>query len=69
MNFVTASEEVSTTNLNQLEASFMYTQIFKEIPIEMEYNEQSVKVLTNYPRILFNGNARELDIINEFEHD
>ena len=39
MSFVTLDEVASSQNLNQLEPSFMYTQIFKEIFLQMEYDQ------------------------------
>ena len=38
VSFVTMQEGASSQNLDQLEPSFMYTQIFKEILLEMEHN-------------------------------
>ena len=55
-----------TGNLDQLEPSFMYTQIFKEILVELEYNEQSVQDLVNYCREQYAGNNEELKVIDEF---
>ncbi|CAF4240442.1 unnamed protein product, partial [Adineta steineri] len=37
MSFITANEMISPYNLNQLEPTFMYTQIFKEIILDMEH--------------------------------
>jgi tetratricopeptide (TPR) repeat protein len=68
MSFVTVNEEASSGNLDQLEPSFMYTQIFKEILLEMEHDEKSIKDLAIYCRELFKNNMRELNIISEFEH-
>jgi tetratricopeptide (TPR) repeat protein len=56
-------------NLDQLEPSFMYTQIFKEILFELEYDEQSVKDLVNYCREQYSDNVEELNIINQFARD
>jgi hypothetical protein len=47
MSFVTLNEGGSSQNLNQLEPSFMYTQILKEILLEIKYNNQSVKDYLN----------------------
>jgi tetratricopeptide (TPR) repeat protein len=68
MSFARVSEETSSENLNQLEPSFMYTQIFKEILFEMEHDEKSIKDLATYCRKLYNDNKGELAVINEFEH-
>ena len=69
VSFVTISEEVSNANLNRLEPSFMYTQLFKEILLEMEDDTNCIKVLTDYCREFYNGNARDSKIIDEFERD
>ncbi|CAF0778755.1 unnamed protein product [Adineta steineri] len=59
----------STDNLNQLEPSFMYTQLFKEILLEIEYSRKAIKDLAVCCREIFIGNSIELKIINEFEND
>ena len=69
VSFVTVSEGASSQNLNQLEPSFMYTQIFKEILLEMEHDEKSIKDLAIYCRKFYNDNMTELNIIDEFEHN
>jgi len=43
MSFIQIDQAISNENLNELEPSFMYTQIFKEILLEMEYNKQSIE--------------------------
>ncbi|CAF0851681.1 unnamed protein product [Adineta steineri] len=50
MSFITVKEMVLTDNLNQLEPNFMYTQIFKEILFDMEYDEQAIKDFISYCR-------------------
>jgi hypothetical protein len=51
VSFVTVSEGSSNQDLDQLEPSFMYTQILKEILLEMKYVEKSIKQLATYCRI------------------
>ncbi len=68
VSFITVNEEASSENLNQLESSFMNTQIFKEILLEMKHDEKSIKDLATYCRKLYNENEGELAVINEFEH-
>ncbi|CAF0785215.1 unnamed protein product [Adineta steineri] len=41
---------VSTDNLNQLEPTFMYTQIFKDILLDMKHDEQAIKQFIDYCR-------------------
>ncbi|CAF1648639.1 unnamed protein product [Adineta ricciae] len=69
MSFVTARGEGSNANLNQLEPSFMYTQIFKKILLDMEHDKQAIKDLANYCRQRFQGNFAEQNIIDEFERN
>jgi len=54
---------------NQLEPSFMYTQIFKEILLEMKYNKQSIKDFILFWRYHYINNIFTLKIIAEFERD
>ena len=54
VSFVTMEEGASSQNLDQLEPSFMYTQIFKEILLEMEHNEQSINDFITYCRKRYN---------------
>jgi tetratricopeptide (TPR) repeat protein len=68
MSFVTVGDEAINQNLNQLEPSFMYTQIFKEILLDIKYDEKSIKDLANYCRGFYPDNTKELKIIDEFEH-
>ena len=65
VSFVTVGEDSPDINLNQLEPTFMYTQIFKEILLNMEYDQQSVKNFTTYCR---EGDHGTSDAINRFEN-
>ncbi|CAF1269190.1 unnamed protein product [Adineta steineri] len=61
MSFVTANEMASADNLNQLEPTFMYTQIFKDILLDMEYDEQAIAQFTTYCRQHDCGSAITID--------
>ncbi|CAF1166040.1 unnamed protein product [Adineta steineri] len=50
MSFVPVKEMALTDNLNQLEPTFMYTQIFKDILLDMEHGKQAIKQFTAYCR-------------------
>ncbi|CAF4141088.1 unnamed protein product [Adineta steineri] len=50
MSFITANEMTSTYNLNQLEPTFMYTQIFKDILLDMKHGKEAIKHFTAYCR-------------------
>jgi tetratricopeptide (TPR) repeat protein len=69
MSFVAVGEGASSENLNQLEPTFMYTQIFKEILLDMKHDPQAIKDLANYCRGLHENNVDELMIIDEFEQN
>ncbi|CAF1072397.1 unnamed protein product [Adineta ricciae] len=67
MSLIPVIGEGSNVNLNQLEPSFMYTQIFKKILLDMEHDRQAIKDLANYCRQRFQDNFAEQSIIDEFE--
>ncbi|CAF4211601.1 unnamed protein product, partial [Adineta steineri] len=70
VSFVAQNDDVSAENLNQLEPSYMYTQIFKEILLEMEHDRnQAVKILAMYYRKFYHDNMTKLNIIDELEHN
>ncbi|CAF1440001.1 unnamed protein product [Adineta steineri] len=69
VSFLTINEMASADNLNQLEPTFMYTQLFKEILLDMEYGDNAIKDLVILCRELYPDNKGELKIINEFERD
>ncbi|CAF1539097.1 unnamed protein product, partial [Rotaria sordida] len=66
ISFIPIEEDVSDKNLDQLDPTFMYTQILKEILFETQYNEQSIKDFTTYCR---NINCTEMNTINRFERE
>ena len=66
VSFVPVSETITSQNLDQLEPSFMYTQIFKEILLEMEYDKRSIRDFTAYCR---HGNYGPADNITRFENE
>ncbi|CAF1011460.1 unnamed protein product [Adineta steineri] len=69
VSFLTVNEMASTENLNQLEPTFMYTQLFKEILLDIEYGHKAIQDLATCCRDVFAGNSIELQLINEFERD
>jgi tetratricopeptide (TPR) repeat protein len=69
ISFIPATNDVSYQNLDELDQSFMYTQILKEILLEMTHNEQSTKDFAAYCRDQYIGNCMELSSVNEFEKE
>ncbi|CAF0827533.1 unnamed protein product [Adineta steineri] len=66
VSFVPVNEIVSTDNLNQLEPTFMYTQIFKDILLDMEHDKQAITNFTTYCR---KNNSGWLVNIQRFEKE
>ncbi|CAF1073072.1 unnamed protein product [Adineta steineri] len=66
MSFITANEMASANNLNQLEPTFMYTQIFKDILLDMKHGKQAIKRFTAYCR---NNNSVSPINIDRFEKE
>ncbi|CAF0790413.1 unnamed protein product [Adineta steineri] len=69
VSFLTVNEMASTNNLNQLEPTFMYTQLFKEILLDIKYDGKAIEDLTECCREVFTDNSSELQVIDEFERD
>ncbi|CAF1323225.1 unnamed protein product [Adineta steineri] len=64
VSFLAVNEMASTEDLNQLEPTFMYTQLFKEVLLDIEYDRKAMKVLAACCREDFSDNSTELKIIN-----
>ncbi|CAF4046177.1 unnamed protein product, partial [Rotaria sp. Silwood1] len=69
ISIINTTEDGSSENVNQLEPSFMYTQIFKEILLCMEHDQQAVKDLVKFCQELYQDNTQELKYIKEFERN
>ncbi|CAF0739889.1 unnamed protein product [Adineta steineri] len=70
ISFVPRDEVVSSDNLNKLEPNYMYTQIFKDIILKMEHDqEQAIKILAVYCCKFYPNNMIELNVIDEFKRN
>ncbi|CAF3810641.1 unnamed protein product [Rotaria sp. Silwood1] len=67
VSIISANEGDSSEDLNQLEPTFMYTQIFKEILLDMDHGQQVIKDLITFCQKKYQGNPEELRVIQEFE--
>jgi tetratricopeptide (TPR) repeat protein len=65
MSFVSTTEGFS----NQINQSFMYTQILKEILLTINFDEQSIKDFIVYCREQFTDNSAELHNIDKLERE
>ncbi|CAF3995647.1 unnamed protein product [Rotaria sordida] len=66
LSFISNNQGTINENLDQLEPLFMYIQIFKEILLEMDYNQQSINDFIAYCR---NGDYGSLSNISKFESE
>ena len=64
---LTPSTVITEDSLNELDQSFMYSQLLKEILLEMTYDYNSKDELVKFCRIQYEKNPGELDVIKEFE--
>ncbi|CAF1371542.1 unnamed protein product [Adineta ricciae] len=67
LSFV-APTDIVEQNLDQLDQSFMYTQILKEILLDIEYNDQSMKDFLAFCRNQYRNDPNELVFLKEFEN-
>jgi hypothetical protein len=63
MSLVVPSSGTTTQNLNQLDQSFMYTQILTEILLTIDFEQQHIDEFVKYCREQFVGNTMEVDRI------
>jgi tetratricopeptide (TPR) repeat protein len=67
ISFAPLSDSSGDVHLDQLDPQFMYSQLLKEILLELEYNDTSIKEFVNYCQEQFDGNNMQLKIIKTFE--
>jgi tetratricopeptide (TPR) repeat protein len=69
MNFLSTKNDTSDKNLDKLDQSFMYTQILKEILLEIDFNQQHIMEFTGYCREKFGDNVAQLKNIEQLEKE
>jgi tetratricopeptide (TPR) repeat protein len=69
IGFLPISDNPSTETLNKLDQSFMYTQILKEILLNIEFNESHIKEFTDYCRKHVSSDAVKISIVDELEEN
>ncbi|CAF3392408.1 unnamed protein product [Rotaria socialis] len=60
---------ISATNLDELDQSFMYSQLLKEILLELEHDDKAKSELVEFCREQYADNEKELKIIDEFNQN
>lgn len=58
-----------TTNFERIDHSFMYSQLLKEILLDMVYDNEAHNILVKFCQEHFKNNEKELKRINEFKKD
>ena len=70
ISFVKSSnDEASNQNLDQLDQSFMYTQILKEILLTIDFEQKHINEFLTYCREQFAGNTIQLKNVDKFEQE
>jgi tetratricopeptide (TPR) repeat protein len=69
MSFVGPSSASSNKNLDQLDQSFMYTQILKEILLTIDFQPVHFQEFITYCREQFTGNSIELNNIDKLQNE
>ena len=59
----------SVNDLNDLDQSFMYSQLLKEILLSKNYNEMDKAEFIQFCRVQYDGNELIQNVISEFERD
>ncbi|CAF2126843.1 unnamed protein product [Rotaria magnacalcarata] len=67
ISIVKNSDVNRKSNLNELDSSFMYTQIMKEILLTLPFNQHHINEFLAYCREIFANNPEELAYIERFE--
>jgi tetratricopeptide (TPR) repeat protein len=69
ISFVANPQHVTNENVDQIDQSFMYTLILKEILLTIEFNKQTMKDFLLHFREQFSSNLVELKNIDRLEHE
>ncbi len=66
-SFMPTISDTNKKNLDQLDCSFMYTEILKDILLTIKFEKEHITEFISYCREQFAGKEDELKNINEFE--
>jgi tetratricopeptide (TPR) repeat protein len=69
ISFVKTTDGISNRNLDQLDQSFMYTQILKEILLTIDFEQEHINEFLTYCREEFLGNITELKNVDKIERE
>ncbi|CAF1267984.1 unnamed protein product [Adineta steineri] len=69
MSFVPINVDTTTKSLDQLDQSFMYTQILKEILLNIDFQREHFETFITYCREQFAGNSAQLRHVDTLENE
>ena len=69
ISLISGGGDLSNKKLDQLDPSFMYTQILKEILLTIEFEQQHRTDFFDYCRKQFEGNNKQLDNVKRLEDE
>ena len=67
ISIMSTTGDVSKKELNQLNASFMYTQIMKEVLLTIEFEQQHIQEFVDYCRDVLTDNKEQLKNVDKLE--
>jgi tetratricopeptide (TPR) repeat protein len=67
ISFITTNDDMTNKNLNQLDCSFMYTQIMKEIILDIEFKNDHIEEFFKHCCNIFENNKKQPITIKEVE--
>jgi tetratricopeptide (TPR) repeat protein len=67
ISFIDTTNDMANKNLNQLDCSFMYTQIMKEILLNIKFDENHIEQFVQHCREAFADNKEQLIKVKELE--
>jgi len=67
ISFISTSDDISKKNLDQLDPSFMYTQILKEILLTIKFEQKHINEFVGHCREHFAANQGDLKKFGEFQ--
>jgi tetratricopeptide (TPR) repeat protein len=69
ISFVKKTDGTSKQNLDQLDQSFMYTQILKDILLTIDFEQKHIDEFLTYCREQFTGNTTELKNVDKLKNE
>ncbi|CAF2520053.1 unnamed protein product [Rotaria sp. Silwood2] len=60
---------ISKVNLNELDPSYMYTKLLKEVLLKLDFDEHQRKYFVALSRGFYGNNTKILQTVDEFERD